>query len=279
MSFAPSNSFVSFGELKDVMADAPQGSASGVTVPVSKLADDKIFWSVPMSMSIGKGEAVHAMKVKLDSGSKLITAPAGAQQYLGRVVQMLEQEQTNEEVGKLLLALQGEANTYQDLYGALVKGLEQQGCQLDEAKQLVCFCNATLQPLTFTVNGEGGKSAKITLTTEDLLSQIGKTKGGDAVCQVNIQPGQEAFWTMGTSFLKKAYVVHHANAGKVTFFPTSASAALLTEQAVTPMAGSSILNISASMLMAALLSGGIAAYAVFRSGRSRSTRGSPLLSA
>lgn len=240
LSLKPSASFVTFGDLKDVMAEVPQGSGSPVTLPLSGAGDDKMFWNVQMSMAVAtkKGEIQLAkdVNVKLDSGSQIITAPAKAEDYLQTVIEMLQEHPNNEEIGQMVRTMQREVNTYKSMFDVLVQELTSQACETTE-DNIICYCNATLQPLTFTLNGGAGKAAKITLTSSDLLTQIAKTKAGDPVCRVNIQQGSEAFWTVGSAFLKKAYIVHDVKGKKVTFFPTpTASAAALSAVADSPSA-------------------------------------------
>jgi hypothetical protein len=247
LSLKPSASFVTFGDLKDVMAEVPQGSGSPVTLPLSGAGEDKMYWNVQMSMAIetkkGEVQVAKDLNVKLDSGSQIITAPAKAEDFLmgdggeGGLIQMLQEHPDNEEIGQMIRTMQHEVNTYTNMFRDLQQELSTQGCEPTEDNTIICYCNATLQPLTFTLNGDAGKSAKITLSSSDLLTQIAKTKAGDPVCRVNIQQGSEAFWTMGSVFLNKAYIVHDVKGKKVTFFPTpTASAAALSAVADSPSA-------------------------------------------
>jgi hypothetical protein len=285
MAFTPSDSFITFGEAADVAKEAPQGAGAAVTMPLSRFGDESLYWMVPMSMSIGKGEgpmAVKDLKVKLDSSSEVITAPAASEQYLSSIIQMLQYQDTNEAIGHMILTLQREVNTYKTMYGALVQQLSKGQCNTDSSEGLLCYCNVTLQPLTFIMDGEGGKKAKITLESKDLLTQIAKTKAGDPVCQVNIQEGDTGFWTMGSAFLRHAYTVYNVHDQKVSFYPLTTSWASSLSELPQPSAafgGPSMMIVSLSALMGVFL--GVVVEGVFRVLRLRAPAAgrTPLLTA
>mmetsp|Transcript_58163 Transcript_58163/g.147763 ORF Transcript_58163/g.147763 Transcript_58163/m.147763 type:complete len:530 (-) Transcript_58163:202-1791(-) len=250
-------SFIIFGDLEEVMAEAPDGSLgsgqSGVALPVLLVNYQARFWLV-------SGMAA----VKLQGGDSLIESPVYAAL----------------DSGTSLIAVPGIAYNWvmQSLMGH--DSLARCGPALG---QVLCPCDSRFQDLMFNFPGKDGKKITITLTSEDLLQPMGEAifPSGEtvAMCRINIQPGPPTmpFWILGDVFLRRVYAVHDVREHQVVLFPrrlgghSTAAAAEGSDEGAHPNPMQAVS--AAAALAAAVLLSAIFAAALRRQGASARCRG------
>lgn len=221
-----------------------EGLGKGVTLQLYGINHQALFWLVQASVTVQQppGQALRgfaderapsmaiagsnpAMAI-LDSGTSLITAPGAA--YVG-VVQAL--------VAGLPGATEKCTTTLLGAFG-----------------QLMCLCDVELNPISFTLTGQGGRRLRLTLAAKDLMQLVGVGSNGQSVCRIAIMPSpvQVPLWILGDTFLRHVYAVHDVSGHKVQLFPQrgSQAAAILEPEEPTSM---DAVRLGASFLFAAVL--------------------------
>lgn len=207
-------SSLNFGNLAEVLAEAPADARDSVELPVWNFNGQSKFWLVSTSITIaGNGQSHKALGI-LDSGTSLIAAPASAYAW---IVNSVLPRQVQEMCGGPL-----------QWHG-----------------QALCPCNiaTAVQPLTFTFQSEHGKSIAVVLGAEDLLLPSGEEatySDGVSVdlCRFVLQPAPPTlpFFILGDAFLRKVYAVHDVKAAKVVLFNRDSVAAAGANFAGVPVA-------------------------------------------
>mmetsp|Transcript_27706 Transcript_27706/g.78615 ORF Transcript_27706/g.78615 Transcript_27706/m.78615 type:complete len:546 (-) Transcript_27706:47-1684(-) len=251
------------GELVDLHREARVSLGPGVTLPLYGIDRRPLFWLVRASVTVepgrdsvsplrggrpepdllaatGKGTTTARMAI-LDSGTSLIAAPTA---------------------------------DYLRLVGALTGGSPdaQQKCTttlLSAYGQLTCMCDATLNPLLFTLAGFDGRQIQVKLHAADLMQVVGfSTGGGPGICRLAVMPtpGGAPIWILGDVFLRHVYAVHDVRGHRVQLFPDSGSqAATVLQTAAVVRRPSEIVVASAGIAVL----GGVAVAFALRACRGR----------
>lgn len=232
LTLAPADSFITFGDLKDVLAEAPKESVhAAVALPLYafynfnlpmgiplKLSHENLeladSWMIQMSVSTGSGkhyEQLDDVSVVLDSGASLIVIPDFGNMYFLTSLRLLNP------------AFPNTIDVTEEMFSMMVNGWSNGKCQSRvNNTNIVCLCDFDIQPLTLTFKDEEGKTLTMTLDREDLFTYIDDLDG-KAFCRINMLRAplnlEGPYWIFGDVFLRRAYVVHDLQNLKLTLFP------------------------------------------------------------
>lgn len=177
-----SSSLISFGELEDVLGDAPSGNP-GVTMPVWTSMAGPMYWMVSSTIGFENGGLEIHSPVVLDSGTSLISM--STKHYLITLMELIPPTG---------------------------------GCWMGFQGQMLCDCATELSPMTFSFEGTDGKKLTITLRSKDLLQPLYPLTNP---CRLSIQPSPLPFYILGDAFLRHVYAVHDVSGQQVVLFPSS----------------------------------------------------------
>jgi len=203
-------SFIVFGEVDELIEEAKRetGQSAGAVVPVLELETRKrvMFWIVKEShaywwlirfeVAFQSGQMFKGEVGALDSGTSVLTAPSSV--YKALLANLTEG------LGESCMKMEAVFAHYNMSTPAGARGI------------VMCYCNATLNPVTFTFKDkQGGPSLNINLTSADLLSPI-----SPGLCMLSIMesPKKMPFWLLGDTLLRNLYAVHDYEGEKLHLF-------------------------------------------------------------
>jgi len=175
-------SFITFGELKDIISEIKKMIPTGVTLPLSN--DGMLgFWESSVKVSSPNVPGANTKSAVFDSGTSLIACSQSLfEQYAATLLDLDQCHQVG--------------HTY------------------------VCNCTVDVKPLSFSFTSPvDGKHVDITLSRDDLLAWVSadrKVCMFTVVSSPSMPPGVDV--TLGDVFLRKVYLIHDVKGKAVHMF-------------------------------------------------------------
>jgi hypothetical protein len=191
--FSDEKSYVTFGEVTDLIQEAPGGASAGVELDViGNSWSGYNYWVVPTVVKLGG--TTMSKNLFLDSGTSLLAMPS---------------------------------DDFEVAFAYMVPS-HNSDCKFMQNMYYVCACNATVEPLIFSFTDIGGTAKQIfvSIGKDSLFLPLGAGS-----CMLALMPGPSfsSMWILGDAFMRHVYAVHNPVDYRVTLFPR-AMASLATEK-------------------------------------------------